>query len=311
MIWLTWRQHRLAIIATTVGVAALVLVLLVSSGRIDEVTAACSQHDCWMGTALALGHLLELVNTALNMGLPALGAIVAVFWGAPLLSREYESRTQVFSWSQDYTPVRWLVTKVALLAAVVVVLAALSGFAAQQVFGALQRSTGDPVEAYQGIDLQPGIQVAYALFGLALGVAVGAVVRRLVPAMAITLVLFGLVRFTTFLSYAHWLPSLRALGPATVGDGNAMSVYGEGSAVLTKGYLDAAGNQVEFPMDCYRGQIDDTCPLRHGVAHVFYDYQPFDRLPIFQLLLLGVYLVLTVGLFALAWYRLRRSVQVG
>jgi hypothetical protein len=131
LLWVTWRQHRTAITATA---AVVLFVLLTSYDTFDSLVR-------W-----------------------AFGALVAVFWGAPLLAKEFEERTYLVAWGQDVSPVRWLAAKCALLASTVAVLAAL-----------LDHS-----------------QVGDALFGFALGVVAG-FVGRTVPAMAVALAGYVLV----------------------------------------------------------------------------------------------------------------------
>jgi hypothetical protein len=41
-------------------------------------------------------------------------AIIGIFWGAPLIARELETRTFALAWTQSITRTRWLVVKLAL-----------------------------------------------------------------------------------------------------------------------------------------------------------------------------------------------------
>lgn len=133
LVWVTWRQHR-----AVVGLTAFIVVLAV------------------LPTPQPLDSFDGLVVLAFAPG-------VAVFWGAPLLAREFEERTHLVAWGQDVTPARWIAVKCALLAAVLVVL---------------------------GTPLGPD-QVLRAVFGFFLGVGVGLVLRRTVAAMAVTFVLYA------------------------------------------------------------------------------------------------------------------------
>lgn len=151
LLWLTWRQHRMALIA-----GGLLVVL--------------SQLKGWMLTG-------ELV----------LAGFVAVFWGAPLVAREFEQRTHVFAWSQDVSPGRWLFLRTAPLLVVAAVLAGVLGI----VGSARSEARGPSMPLFE---LWPPLQVAYVLFGLALGVMFSALTRRTVPSMGLTLAVFALVR---------------------------------------------------------------------------------------------------------------------
>lgn len=153
MIWLTWRQHRVQIGWT----AAVVLPTLVPA------------------TPRLYSDLVLLV----------FASAVAVFWGAPLVAREYEERTHLVTWGQDVSPLHWLAGKCLVLCGAQTVLALV-------------------------LDWE---QVGVTLCGFALGVLTGALLRRTVPAMALTLVLFVLVRIGFGdVSRAVWIPSTLLCG---------------------------------------------------------------------------------------------------
>ena len=131
-------------------------------------------------------------------------AIVGVFWGAPLVARELEAGTHRLVWTQTVTRTRWLATKLAVIG-----LAAMAAPGCSSLIVTWwSRSLDQAINAGQK---QNG------LFGMsrmrrrcstraasrrsptprsrfALGVAAGIVVRRVVPAMAITLALFVAVQ---------------------------------------------------------------------------------------------------------------------
>lgn len=56
-------------------------------------------------------------QTLYYAGLPAVPAVIGMFWGAPLISRELETGTHYLAWNQGVTRTRWLATKLGLGAA--------------------------------------------------------------------------------------------------------------------------------------------------------------------------------------------------
>ena len=131
----------------------------------------------------------------------ALPAVIGVFWGAPLVARELENGTHRLVWTQSISRTRWLATRVGLVG-----LFALAGAAAVTALvswwcgpiddalnagatsgsGFLEQTRMQPVIfAARGI-----VPIAYTAFAFALGVTAGTVLRRTVPAMALTLVVF-------------------------------------------------------------------------------------------------------------------------
>jgi len=302
MLWITWRQHRTALIgmlAVTVGVSALLLWMWQG---VAELNAACSALDCWTGVAGAMGDRLTYVYTVLYLGQPVLGGLIAVFWAAPLLAREYEQRTYLLAWSQDVTPMRWLGGKVALLGSAAVVLSAVLAAASWQLVEAMKVSPGGTfgMTDYGALELWPPTQVMYTLFGFALGLAIGMATRRIVLAMGATLVAFAAVRFVIAGTVVHWLAPVRVVGPVSrdlpVPD---QAYYGGAS------YLDSAGQPVRLPTGCY----DQPCLSQHGVTSVSAVFQPIERAATFQWLEVITYAVLTVACAAVAWTLVRRATR--
>jgi len=175
MSWVVWRQHR-----TQAGVMAAVLALLVAvfvrSG--DRLANAPSP---FANEALArnIGNL--------SVGIPLL---LGIFFGATLFARETEQSTHVLAWTQSVTRRRWLASKLgsvflATLAWSTVLTIAITWWAHRAYDG-----------SYEGIrfDTQDLMPVAYSMFAVALGFAAGAVLRRLLPAIAVTVGGFFAIR---------------------------------------------------------------------------------------------------------------------
>ncbi|MGH8919429.1 MAG: hypothetical protein ACRD0H_14060, partial [Actinomycetes bacterium] len=198
MIWLTWRQHRgegLAGAALLLALAA-GLVLLGASARsnVDHLgLSAClaSGSDC----SPALGRLHSDYHwlppaAACLIGLPLLAGM---FWGAPLVAREIEGGTHRFVWTQTVTRRRWISSEMALILGVAAVAAVGLGLLAAWAFQPLIPVFGNRF-AGDWFDVQGVLPAAYTVFALALGALLGAMLRRTLLAMAVTLVAFGLIR---------------------------------------------------------------------------------------------------------------------
>ncbi|MGH8961988.1 MAG: ABC transporter permease [Jatrophihabitantaceae bacterium] len=206
MIWTTWRQHR-----AEAGVAGLILAALVAAMLVVG-SAARSRADALglPGCAVAkgeCGRALEALHRDFHTIPPFTAALIAMpllagmFWAAPLVSREYEAGTHRLAWTQSVSPRRWIVTKLALIFGALTVAAI--------VLGLLATWTLDPLTAaFSGrynstwYDTQGIVPVACMLFALAVGVAASAVIRRTIPAMAITLVVYAAARIPV-----HWFRS--------------------------------------------------------------------------------------------------------
>ncbi|WP_158844307.1 ABC transporter permease [Saccharothrix deserti] len=304
LLWLTWRQHRWTILGTAVVVVGAAAVALGIAWHTD---ATGEKHDL-------LGRWSYLdVSQMLTLTPMALGAVIAVFWTAPLLSREYEQRTHLVVWSQDLTPIRWLVGKVVLLGAITVVLAAGLGTALIKLMNSMNAVTTDyvPFRPFEGaaFEAAPQVQVGYAVFGFALGLAFSAITRRTVLSMGLALGGFFLVRaFVAGFWRPYFQEPLRKVEPY---DESPLywSAGNDGSWTVNSGYADAAGNEIDFPQVCGGTQSNTEyakCMADNGVQ-TFSDYHPADRLVSFQWFEFGVFALLAAGLFALTFVWVRRS----
>lgn len=318
--WLAWRQHRATLIGMVAAVAAMCGWMVWNLQHIarlpprDRGPSTCGGAII-AGCRYSLGLVLGAGRGASGLGhvqvylVVFYAALIAVFVAAPLVAREYEQRTNLLVWSQDVSPARWLAGMALPLGAVSVLLALALGALSDDILGRLADIQRGSVNLYQDLSFEAfaPLQAAYAVFGFALGLACGAWLRRVVPAMVATLagfvglrVLFSVLRF-------DYLPPERTVAPFTAMFTVPSSTYLD----LGSGGLTALGQKVtQAPPACgvpngYPGWLD--CVHRHGVVAQFTDYQPADRLPAFRLIECGIYLVLAVGFGALAWWRMRRT----
>src|SRR6266567_3235868 len=156
-----------------------------------------------------------------------------------------------------------------------------------------------PWETY---NLQGMVPVASAIFALMLGIAVGLLVRRSVPAMAITLVICGLLPVAVAgLVRPHLLPPLsqtwRYDQPAP--PDAALGNLPVGSPILLdrQGYQlsnDDLGQICQPPLDRFNSealQAFAQCEADHGVHYLEF-YQPANRFWVFQGMETGLFLLL-------------------
>jgi hypothetical protein len=135
----------------------------------------------------------------------AVPLLAGMFWAAPLVSREYEAGTHRLAWTQSVSPLRWITVKIMLIFGV------LAG--ASLVLGLLATWTLRPlVPAFGGrynstwYDTQGIVPVACMLFALGVGVAASALIRRTIPAMAVTLVVYAAARIPIHFFRVHFAP---------------------------------------------------------------------------------------------------------
>jgi hypothetical protein len=181
MTWLAWRQTRAQAIVAIVATAVVASVLVATRRHVaatpeDEMTTFYTT--------------LQLLGTVL-IGVPvAIGA----FWGAPLLARELELGTHRLAWTQGVTRRRWLGTRLGVLAVLAIVVTV--AFAALFTWWSLPFDAHGNRIGTANFGQRGLAPIAYSLFALSLGTFVGTVVRRTLPAMAITAVAFFVMRYT-------------------------------------------------------------------------------------------------------------------
>ena len=190
MIWLAWRQFRTQALATLGLFAALAVLVLVTGLHLRHVYdslggAHCAaRSDC---TALS-GHDTALADV-LGPALLAIPALLGMFWGAPLVAREFESGTYRLAWTQSVTRRRWLSVRVALVGVAALIVAGLASWLVSWWFAPLDavhmNRFAPSVFTARGI-----VAIGYAGFAFALGIATSTLTRRTLPAMAATLLAF-------------------------------------------------------------------------------------------------------------------------
>lgn len=200
MIWLTWRQFRAQALVLGGAIAGLLVLLLVAYGGMPAFDDTFLQ-------AFTSERLASTVYTVgIVVGLCAPG-IVGVFWGAPMVARELEAGTHRLVWTQSVTRTRWLATKLIVTGLGAMAAVGLLGLVMTWWSGSLDKAinAGQQHNGLFGLArIAPPLfeargitPIAYTAFALALGTAIGMVVRRVVPAMAITLAVFVAVQILT------------------------------------------------------------------------------------------------------------------
>jgi len=195
VIWLTWRQLRVQAATVILGVTAMAVVLAITGPRLAELAKAGVDDvfDKLTSTDVSL-FWAGLIAVA------AVPALVGAFWGAPMVARELEAGTHRLVWNQSITRTRWLTTKLAvttLVAALVVGALTLAvTWWSHPLDGVVSHTHGGLPELLTPVSfaMRGVAPLAYTVFAVVLGVTLGAVLRRSLPAMAVTLALYVAVQ---------------------------------------------------------------------------------------------------------------------
>ncbi|MGH9092378.1 MAG: ABC transporter permease subunit, partial [Acidimicrobiales bacterium] len=132
MIWLTWRQFRTQA-AIALGALVIVAIVLALTGShvthlYDTTVVSCTAHnDCSRARSTFVRYDLLLQN-GLNAFIIFVPVLIGMFWGAPLVAREFETGTFRLAWTEGVTRRAWLVTKLAVVGLASMVVAGLLSF---------------------------------------------------------------------------------------------------------------------------------------------------------------------------------------
>jgi hypothetical protein len=335
MIWVTWRQFR--------GQALTALVLLAGAAIALLVTGRGMHHSYSIDLAACtpLGNCDSTMNDFQDSWAPVFNltqllvvitpALIGTFWGAPLIGRELETGTHQLAWNQTVTPTRWLAVKVTGIGVAAIATAGLLSWLLTWWAGPLDHLNGDRWAAmtFASRDIVP---LGYAAFAFALGTALGLLIRRTLPAMAITLALFIAIQIVIpTLIRPHVLSSTTttfAINQSSMSQAHGISggpagfhIYGlptpQGAWVISDLPVENASGQAAHIPDyanCFSGpgaggKFDfssrGACLASYNL-HETVTYQPASRYWPLQWIETGIFFVLAGALAGTCFWWIRR-----
>jgi hypothetical protein len=312
MIWLVWRQHRLQLLFAVAGLAVIAAFMLPTGLDMHRVYQDLGLADCfgitWADRCQFLSRTFSerfLTTGYVGVITVVLPLLAGIFWGVPLVAREIEHRTHRMVWTQGVSRHRWATVKISLLVLAVIALAV--GFSLLFTWWAdpLLRSVGARFDFFF-FDLQGPALVGYTLFAVALGMFAGALVKRTLPAMALTLTGYLAVRFAVeVLVRPNILPPLHRRWPLTSPLDNAFQAPSDW--ILSRGIYNAAGQLVWKGSNGSCDKPDEGC-LYGADAYNQVIYQPGSRFWLFQWIETGIFAVLAAALLVAAVHWIRRRI---
>ena len=341
MIRLSWIQFRAQAVTATAALAAFAILLAVTGPHLASLYAASGITGCHGGSCAAapVTFLNRLQATSpypvvylLGLGIILVApAVIGIFWGAPLIARELETGTYQLAWNQGITRTRWLVVKLALTG--------LAAMAVTEALSLMYAWWADPIGKATGLGASTSVfsggrfsslifathgitPLGYAAFAFALGTAAGALIRRTVPAMAITLAIFAAAQIAMPIGVRpHLIPpdhTVAAIESVDLDFGGltATVVPGRpGAWILSSGAINAAGQPVSnLPAACQaafsgtKPTSPGPCMESRGIREAI-TYEPASRYWPLQWIETGIFLALALGLagFCFWWLGRRRT----
>jgi hypothetical protein len=192
---LAWRLSRFEII----GFGALLAFLVAAAIGVAGLLDATGYGRLCLGAAGAQPAACEAIGrqfygyqeslVPMVQGLLAFAPfLLAALVGAPLVARELERGTSRLAWSLAPSRVRWFVVRVAPAVAFVFLLALMAGLALDRLTGSIEPGT-DAARSFSGFGSRGVVLAARAVFVLAIGVCLGSLLGRMLPALILTAVI--------------------------------------------------------------------------------------------------------------------------
>ncbi len=341
MNWFAWRQHRKQFLVVGI-ILALYAALLIPTGlhfwhTYQSAVASCAQNPANPSCTDLSGSLFQpTIDQALlhlaPLAILLLPLILGLFWGAPLLSKEYTEGTDKLVWTQSVSRRKWLTIKLTwILVATAIFMGAFTALATwwAHTSNSLEMNRFD-----SGVFFEQGIvPVTYGIFAVALGTMFGAWFRKTMIALGVTLGLYIGFAFITvpLMIRPHYMAPVAVTTP--MGPGFSDNIP-QGAWVLTRGMEDQNGRVIgdvftSAPPQCQQviqqnqvtdnngrvgikikggsGNPIDACLNKAG-WHLVATYQPSYRYWDFQYIESGISLSLSaVAVAATYWLVLKRD----
>jgi ABC-type transport system involved in multi-copper enzyme maturation permease subunit len=336
MIRFAWTRFRTQALVGAGVLAIAGAVLLVTGIQLSHAyyaaAAVCKQHgNCahmFTYTFPSQGYL-DAGNelSALTLAVPGL---IGMFWGAPLAAREFETGTFRLAWTQGVTRTRWLAAKLAIAGA--------AAIAAGELFTLMVAWWSSPIHKaepgytpFTSGSFHTGVAPAgYAAFAFALGVTAGLLIRRTLPAMAVTLAIFTavIVAFPIWVR-PHLIPPVQATSTLSlasianmpgVGAFNGHLSLAPGPAAAPPGAWVISSSQLTTPDGrASSSEPAGPCGTSSASAQACNDYieslrlrqtatyQPASRYWAFQWIETAIYLTLALALAGFSFWWINRN----
>ncbi|BEP14902.1 transporter [Acidothermaceae bacterium B102] len=274
MIRFAWLQSRTQTLVTAALLTALAVTATITGVHFSNLYHSLVGH-CQTGCDLATSDFLShghFMQRMLDLVAQVVPALFGIFWGAPLLTREFETGTYRLAWTQSVTRSRWLVTKLAVVGTATAVLAGALTLTITWWYRQFDVLDSNQYAVFERRDIAP---IGYAVFAFALGTLVGALVRRTLPAMAATLVGFVFARVAVQLWVRpHLIAPLHKATSLLVG-GMGFEISDGTVHVITKGAAPANSWEVSSNLATSSG----LTPTTAQVSAYVHQYCPAIAVP--------------------------------
>ena len=269
-----------------------------------QLLAAVGSEESFLSNMAVLLHLVPLV--------------AGVFIGAPLISREIESSSFRFTWTQGMGRLRFELRRYLLLTGSIVVIAVVLGLLIGWLAHPIERVGLTSHWDATLFDTTPLVLPAWAFFSMAAGTLIGLAVGRTVSAMAMTAVpVGGLLAFGAIPRFGGTpglIGRVLQLGPPVARSKHYLPAqpwnepsqgvgFGPRGSWLVRSWVTTPRGRVLSPTQAFVLLGHHRAQLQH--YRFWYSYQPADRYWTFEAIF-ALALVIVGALFVVALVQLLR-----
>jgi hypothetical protein len=204
MLWVTWRQHRglLTSVAAVCG-AAVAAMLLLGTKIHQDYAALMACHPAGSPACQGISNYFDSTDwhegSAVLISVLAAPVLLSMFAGPPVLAREFENSTYRYAWTQGTGRVRWTAAKLAIIGAVATAAALVISALFTWFFGPFLTTQDMTEYSPSAFGTRVLSYAAWTLTAVCLGTFAGALVRRVLPAMAVTVTAYSALAALTWL----------------------------------------------------------------------------------------------------------------
>lgn len=211
--WVAWRRYRTTLIATSGTLGVIALYLFINGHQIYadyNAWRSCTPHSSAACDFQLSNFRNKYGSTGIFGFIQVLApGLIGAFAGAPLVARELETRTYQYAWTQGVGRTRWTL---AVLTPPLIGTAAIAAAFGELVAWRNQPLVDTGIGTRMDGSLFPAVPpaaIGWSLAGFAIGVLTGLLWRRVLPALATTVVAwFGLATLASLGLRKHYLTPL-------------------------------------------------------------------------------------------------------
>lgn len=314
MLWVTWRHNRVALLSvimlTALIVAAFLAIGIDARSQLETPASALSQcagassSSCQPAAIDSIVDRYKYLDT-LRIIMLIFPLLVGSLLGAPLVAREHEQGTNLYTLTQSSSRLTWWWSKITVVGVPALI--------ASLILGLTATWAARPLELLRPNELTtPNIQTQGVLIGgylaisFAISLTAGAILKNTVAAIAVTVVVYLGISLIASGNRSNYLPT-ESLRIDVVDGVEASADVPDGSWIVEDRFLDERGAEVGQPYGSCPAGSDEAACFSSEVRAESIQFHPASRFWAFQMIETAVLLFMSAIVLEIGRRTVRRS----